>query len=106
MHAVWKKCPTVDIMDVATLKNLIRRTYGTFGVTRSKSDCFRVNVYVGKKNADYVRPSPRMSKLATLMSEYYRQHFNPTLHPIVYKMVNSLTTQALDFQKGVDPVYD
>ena len=62
MHALLKKCPTVDIHDVNIMKEVIRRTYGKFGATRSKSDCFGVNVYVGGGNTDYVRPSPRMCK--------------------------------------------
>ena len=106
MHAIWKRCNTFEITDIAMLKKIISRTYGNFGVTRSKSKCVGVNVYVGKKNADFVRPTPKMSQSATHKSEYYREHFDPTLHPVLYKVVNELPSQALDFQKAVDPVYD
>ena len=47
-----------------------------------------------------------MSESSIHKSEYYCQHFDLTLHPVLYKVVNELTSQALDFQKAVDPVYD
>ena len=106
LHGLWKPCDTFEITDVAMLRKLISRTYGNFGVARSKSKCFGVNIYVGKKNADYVRPTPKMSESSIHMSEYYREKFDPTLHPVLYKLVNELTSQAINFQKSVDPVFD
>ena len=47
-----------------------------------------------------------MSQSTIPLSEYYREHFDPTHHPILYKLINQLTSQALDFQKSVDPVYN
>ena len=47
-----------------------------------------------------------MCQSSISVSEYYREHFDPTLHPLLYKLVNHLTSQAGDFQKAVDPVYD
>ena len=47
-----------------------------------------------------------MSEDSIQKSEYYREDFDPTLHPFIYKMVNLLSSQANDFQKAVDPIYD
>ena len=47
-----------------------------------------------------------MSQSSIQKSEYYCEDFDPTLHPVIYKMVNLLASQANDFQKAVDPIYD
>ena len=47
-----------------------------------------------------------MSEDSIQKSEYYREDFDPTLHPFIYKMINLLSPQANDFQKAVDPIYD
>ena len=65
-----------------------------------------MNLYFGRKNAAYVRPTPKMSQVSSLHSEYYREEFDPTFYPLIYKMVNQLTDQAEHFQKCCDPIYD
>ena len=47
-----------------------------------------------------------MSKKIINETEYYRDQFNPTFHPLVYKMINAMTLQASAFQKQLDPFYD
>ena len=67
---------------------------------------FGLNLYTGKGDADYIRPTPKMSKGIISHTNYYRQEFHPTFHPLVYKMINSLSLQAALFQKHLDPFYD
>ena len=38
--------------------------------------------------------------------EFYRQHFDPTYHPIIYDLISELQLQAEYFQTTVDPFYD
>ena len=106
LHAIWKKCDTVLINDWSLLEYILKRSYGNFGFKRNKTSCLGMNLYFGKKNAAYVRPTPKMSKESILDTEYYRQHFDCTFHPLIYKMINELTTQAEHFQKCFDPIYD
>ena len=47
-----------------------------------------------------------MSQDAATKLEYYRQEWNPTFHPIIYKLVNALTAQATRYQHLADPIYD
>ena len=54
MHAMWKRCSTFTVEDNSIFKTLFERTYGNFGFTRSKTKCFGINAYLGKKNAEYV----------------------------------------------------
>ena len=103
---LWKKCNTFSINDWCVLKDLLKQTFGEFGFKRSKSNCLGMNLYFGKKTAAYVRPTPKMSQLSSLESEYYREEFDPTFYPLIYKMVNQLTDQAEHFQKCCDPIYD
>ena len=106
LHGLWMPCDTFECEEVGLLEYVLHRTYGNFGFLRNKTTCFGLNAYTGKKNAKYVRPSPKMSKQSTTFSEYYRETFDPTFHPLVYKMLNELSNQAGDFQKHTDPVYD
>ena len=105
-HGAWMKTDTIDICDWDMLQFVLHSVYKDFGFPRNVSDCFGLNVYTGKRGADYIRPSPKMSDAIISKTEYYRQEFNPTFHPLVYKMVNDLTVQATSFQKKLDPIYD
>ena len=71
IHSLWKKCLTFNSTHLSTMKKIISRTYGNFGVSRSCTKCFGINVYVGK-NAEYVRPTPKMCQSSISVSEYYR----------------------------------
>ena len=106
LHGLWVPCDTFTCEDHDLLEYTLRKTYGNFGFTRSKTPCFGLNAYTGKKSAEYVRPSPRMSKASTTRSEYYRSSFDSTFHPLIYKLINQLSSQASQFQKNGDPVYD
>lgn len=106
LHGLWMPCETFECEEVGLLEYVLHRTYGNFGFLRNKTKCFGLNAYTGKKNAKYVRPSPKMSKQSSTFSEYYRESFDSTFHPLVYKMLNELSIQAGDFQKHTDPVYD
>ena len=106
MHGIWMPCETIDIPNPGLLNSLIQRTYGNFGFQRSKSPCFGLNTYIGKKAAVYVRATPKVSKESTTLSEYYRDSFDPTFLPVIYKLLNNLSNQAQTFQTAVDPVYD
>ena len=46
------------------------------------------------------------SKETVNKREYYRNTFNPTLHPIIYHCLRELQVQAENFQIVVDPIYD
>ena len=46
---VWKITNNVKINDLIMFKTLLHRTYGNFGFKRSKSPCFGLNTYTGKK---------------------------------------------------------
>jgi len=106
MHGIWVQCDTIDIPNPGLFKLLIQKTYGNFGFQRTKSPCFGLNTYTGKKAASYVRATPKMSKESTTLSEYYRDSFDPTFLPVIYKLMNKLSDQAQTFQAAVDPVYD
>ena len=106
IHGMWMPSETVEIRDVEALKYLLKSVYGKYGFQRSVSKCLGLNTYLGKRKASYVRPSPTMSQGAATKSEYHRQDWNPTFHPLVYKLVNALTAQATRFQHLADPIYD
>ena len=91
MHSMWVLCDTVSIRNPNLLTAIIQRTYGDFGFNRIKSPCFSLNMYIGKKSAAYVRATPKMSKESTTLSEYYRESFDLTFLPIIYKMINKLS---------------
>ena len=105
LHALWKECENVHINDWSSLQSMIKRTYGNFTYHRTKTKSLGLNVYMGKKNSEFVRPTPKMSVTASSLSEYYRKEWDPTYHPILYNMVRDLSDQAGEFQKRVDPVY-
>ena len=96
----------VEICNQDMLQFLLCSVYKNFGFSRDVSDCFGLNVYTGKRDADFIRPSPKMSKAIIAETEYYRDNFDPTFLPLVYKIINSLTVQATAFQRSVDPFYD
>ena len=106
MHGMWMPTETVDLFDEKALKYLLKSVYGKYGFQRSVSKCLGLNTYLGKRKASFVRPSPKMSQDAAMKSEYYRQEWNPTFHPIIYKLVNALTAQATRYQHLADPIYD
>ena len=106
IHGMWMPTETVEIQDAEALKYLLKSVYGKYGFQRSVNKCLGLNTYLGKRKASYVRPSPTMSQGAATKSEYHRQDWNPTSHPIVYKLVNALTAQATCFQNLADPIYD
>ena len=80
--------------------------YGNYSVQRSISQCLGLNAYLRKRNAEYVGPSPKMSKESTTNSKFYRKDWDPTFHSLIYKVINNLTSQAVHFQPVVDIVYD
>ena len=106
LHGLWMPCNTLVCEDKDLLEYTLHKTCGNFRFKHSKKPCFGLNAYIGKKNAKYVRPSPRISKCSTTHSEYYRSSFDSTFHPLIYKMLNQLSSQVLDFQTSADPVYD
>ena len=106
MHGMWMPTETVDLLDEKALKYLLKSVYGKYGFQRSVSKCLGLNTYLGKRKASFVRPLPKMSQDAAMKSEYYRQEWNPTFHPIIYKLVNALTAQATRYQHLADPIYD
>ena len=106
LHSLWVPCETVQIPDEKLFKSLMKKTYRDFSYSRSKSLSFGLNVYIGKKSAPYVRATPKTSKRSTTLAEYYREEFDPTFLPIVYKLLNRLSDQAQIFQSSLDPVFD
>ena len=106
MHGLWLPCETLEFNNPTLLRKILKRTYGDFGFQRSKTPCLGLNTYIGKKSAAYVRPTPKMSRGSISSSEYYREQFDPTFLPYIYKLINKLSDQAQVFQTAVDPVYD
>ena len=106
MHGLWLPCEMLELHNPTLLKMILKRTYGDFGFQRSKKPCLGLNTYIGKKSAAYVRPTPKMSRGSISSSEYYREQFDPTFLPLIYKLINKLSDQAQVFQIVVDPVYD
>ena len=105
-HGVWMKTDTVEICDWNMLQFVLYHVYKDFGFSRNVTECYGLNVYTGNRDAEYIRKSPKMSKKIIKETEYYRDQFNPTFHPLVYKMINAMTLQASAFQKQLDPFYD
>ena len=80
-HCLWMPCDSVDIPQPKLFEYKLQKKYGEFGFNRVSTPCFGLNAYIGRKNAQYVRPSPRMSTENTTKSKYYRSNFDPTFLP-------------------------
>jgi len=105
-HCLWMPCDIVDIPFPELFEYTLHKTYREFGFNRVSTPCFGLNAYIGKKNAEYVRPTPKMSTANTGKSEYYRSTFDSTFLPLIYKMLNELSIKCESFQISADPIYD
>ena len=105
-HCLWIPCDIVEIPHPELFEYTLHKTYREFGFNRVSTPCFGLNAYIGKKNAEYVRPSPKMSTENTGKSEYYRSTFDSTFLPLIYKMLNELSIKCESFQISADPIYD
>ena len=106
LHGHWSYCPVV-VSDTKRLKELVCKTFGdrgSFG-NRNTAQCFGHNTYAGEKGAAYVTPTIRMSPDAVTLSQFWRSSTDPTYVPTVMKMLNVLSSDAVNFQRCVDPVY-
>ena len=105
-HCLWMPCDIVEIPHPELFEYTLHKTYREFGFNRVSTPCFGLNAYIGKKNAEYVRPSPKMSTENIGKSEYYRSTFDSTFLPLIYKMLNELSIKCESFQMSADPIYD
>ncbi len=106
IHGYWQFQDILEVDCWDTIHLLLRHVYGDHGFQRSSSKCFGLNTYTGKKDAGYVRPTPRMSKESTTYSEYFRQDFDPTFMPLVHDLVTKLSHCATTFQRFTDSIFD
>ena len=106
LHGKWNYSDTFKVNDWRTLIDMILHVFGDYGFKRPSTSCMGLNVYAGLKGAEYVRPTPQMSKGAVLLSQYFRKNFNPTFMPLIYKLINQLSQDAGLYQTYSDRIYD
>ena len=103
--AQWARMNGECKINLPLLLHMMEHTY-KISEQRPSTTSFGMNIYRGINKASYVRPTPRKSKEAILLSEKYREEQEELYLPLLHYLTDKLAQHAMQFAKITDPSYD